>query len=338
MKNSLCVVALVLVGCAAGEPGVEIVAAQLGSDDCELLNCPGNSNLMGVLAPYELHETGAEFSSRQLRISGMWRYGQPVTAIEVLGASLRATTGLGTLQGGGLIGLRMRLEHESGQMFELRIDSYLTAKVPYYNYVGAPSEIEGFHIVYRVVGERREQELCPYATHDDAGVNGTWAVFWKGDRYDPETGHIFASDDQVGPWFNISCAGEATIKMLRTKTGGAVAPASPVERRQATLNMFTASYCGPTGPLVTTNNQPFTMLGQPLVWNDLYAPNQLGAVESYEAVWDESGAVCLTTPRHVPLADIDCGHEIPSCGETAASEQIANWDSYGWLLSANPFP
>ncbi|HSK02326.1 MAG TPA: ADYC domain-containing protein [Kofleriaceae bacterium] len=335
MKNHHWVVTLVLIGCGV-EP-LEEVAAPLGpSDDCDLLNCPGNSNLLGVLAPYELDETGVKFSSRGLRISGMWRNGEPIAVFRVDGTSPRAATATYTYKETALIGLKLRLEHENGKFFDLRIAGYLSGKVPYYT---GGSEIEGYRILYEDTEQPgKERELCPYASHFDGTVEGTYAVFWKGDRYDPETGEIWASNEAVGPWFNISCAGEATIKMLRTRTGGAVAPESSVKQRQATLNMFTASYCGPRGPLLTTDNQPFTKLGQALTWNDLSGPNEIGTVWTYEAVWDERGAVCLTQPRMVDRATIDCGRKIKSCGTSEMADKIANWASYGWLLSANPPP
>lgn len=338
MKNHHGVLALVLVGCGA-EPLGEVAAPLEPADDCDLLNCPGNSNLLGVLAPYELDETGDMFSSRGLRISGIWRQGEPLAAFRVTGTSPRAMTATApvkTYKGFGLVGLKLRLEHTGGQQYDLRIVEYLSGKVPYYT---GGAEIEGYYILYQEVGSPTlQRELCPYASHFDAGVKGTYAVFWKGDRYDPETGEIYKSDEAVGPWFNISCAGEATIKMLRTKTGGAVNPDSPVEQRQATLNMFTASYCGPRGPLLTTHGQPFTKLGQPIAWNDLSGPNQIGDVSSYEAVWNEDGAVCLTDPRKVDRGKINCGHEIKSCGTAPTAEMIMNWDSHGWLLSGNPPP
>lgn len=318
--KKLSILALVMLGgCAADEPSESSTVQALAG--CDPLVCPGNSNLLGVLGPYELDETGVQFSPRGYRIAGMWHGAAAVSDLDVPGAALEATTGAGLLSGPGLIGLRLRIEHSSGGAFELQIDGYLTAKVPYY--VGGPNEIEGYHVVYRMAGERETHELCPYETYNDAGVPGTWAVFWKGDRYDPDTGLITASNAGVGPWFNISCAGEATIKMLRARTGGAVAPASPVAQRQATLNMFTAAYCGPTG-------QRYTKLGVPLAWSDLSGPSAIGAVSSREAVWNEDGAVCLDTPRLYSLAEIDCS--IPTCTATTN----ASWPLLGWSLSGTP--
>jgi hypothetical protein len=337
MKKILCLVALVFGGCGVEELGGEElggeelggeglggVSAQLGAD-CDPLVCPGNSDLLAVLGFYELDATGAKSSPRGFRIASMTHNGSPVTQLEVPGARLQATTAAGVISGPNLIGLKLTVKHKSGKAFDLLIDDYLTSKVPYY--AGGSPDIEGYHILYGEAGEHITKEPCPYETYVDGSVSGSWAVFWKGDRYDPDTGEIFASNAQVGPWFNISCAGEAAIKMLRTRTGGAVAPLGAVAQRQATLNMFTASYCGPTG-------QRYTKLGQAIAWSDLSGPSQAGAVESYEAVWSETGAVCLDVPRLFDPAEIPCYAAIPRC--TAAD--IGGWAQLGWLLSGNPPP
>lgn len=325
MIKSWCVVAGVALGsggCGVDEIGVESVASPLlppPVEDCDPLVCPGNSDLLALLGPYELDEAGIQASSRGFRIASMSRYGQQVTSIEIAGASLRATLWNGVvLTGGGLIGLNLRLEYQGSQFYDLVIDDYLTSKVPFY--AGGAPAIDGYHIVYNETGMHQTRELCPYAKVD-AGVTSTWAVFWKGDRFEPETGRIFASNGRVGRWFNLSCAGEAPIKMLRARTGGAVAPGSPVAQRQATLNMFTASYCGP--------GKRYTELGQALEWSDLSGPSQMGQVSSFEAVWDEGGAVCLDVPRMVTKAEVECA--IPAC----TKPEIDLWFLHGWLRSGN---
>jgi hypothetical protein len=113
--------------------------------------------------------------------------------------------------------------------------------------------------------------------------------------------------------------------MLRTRTGGAVAPLSPVDQRKATLNFFMAAYCGPDG-------DRYTKLGRPIAWSDLSGPNEIGLVVTYEAVWGPNGAVCLNTPRMVSKQRVAC--KIQSCKE----DVIDNWPAHGWLLSGNPPP
>lgn len=327
-KLALCAVAVVFGGCALEEPEEPEEIGTISSfvlpvKDCDdPLVCPGNSDLIGVLGPYELDATGIRSSKRGFRIVGMTHGGQTVTALHVDGASVRVTRPAGIFTGPGVLGLTLRIRHSTGKQFDLVVDDYLTSKVPYY--AGGAPDIDGYHVSYTEVGTHDTRNLCPYATATDDGFVGTWAVFWKGDRLNPDTGEIFASNAAVGSWFNLSCAGEAPIKMLRARTGGAVAPASPVDQRQATLNMFTASYCGPTG-------KRYTKLGQAIAWSDLSGPSEMGAA-SVEAIWDQSGAVCLDEPRLFAPAEIDCGVPIPRC--TAAD--IGQWWLNGWLLSGNP--
>ena len=322
-KNlSLCAVAVVLGGCALEEPAVGSASSALvPEDDCNPLICPGNSDLIGVFGPNELDATGAKASERGFVLDGMTHGGLPVLGFEVLGASLRVKTAAGSFTGPGVLGLTMTVHHESGQVFEIQIDDYLTSKVPYY--AGGSPDIDGYHLRYHEP-ETHWKEACPYTTYDE-GVAGNWAVFWKGDRIDPIAGKIVASNAKVGPWFNISCAGAAEVKMLRAHTGGAVAPLGLVAQRQATLNMFTASYCGPIG-------KRFTKLGQAITWSDLSGPSVIGAGATVEAVWSADRAVCLDEPRLVDLSDVQCGFTIPSCAATV----LVDWPLQGWLLSGTP--
>lgn len=315
----------VMTGCALED---EALLSSVGleadvEDTCNSLVCPGNSNLLGLLGPYELDETGVQLSKRGFRIIGMEHEGEQVTTLRVKGTSLEATKRSGvTLTGSDLKGLKLTLEkriwgQHTGEVFDLSIEEHMLA--PYYT--GVTKEIHGFKLTYGHAGVWTD--ICPYST-DELGIIGSWAVFWKGDRFHPYSGKIFASDGDVGSWFNISCGGEAPIKMLRARTGGAVAPQSPVAQRQATLYMFTASYCGPTG-------DRYTELGRYLDWSDRSGPQQIGNVITTEAIWNENGAVCLNTPRMVDRNDVRCS--LDPCSPA----MIANWSQNGWwLLSGNP--
>lgn len=287
------------------------------------LICPGNSNLIALLGPYEIDETGQKFSPRGFRMRALSKPESNIDWFHVEGAMVVAHTADGKyLTGDDVVGLTIDLEHVSGAQFTLHVEERRPGFVETYS--GGVSHIEAWHVLYTIPGAPEPKPLCPYTDKVDENVTGDWLVFWKGDRYDPDTGKIFASDAEVGSWVNLSCAGEATIKMLRAGAGGAVAD-SPVAQRQATLNMFTASYCGPGGGR-------YTQLGQQITWKDLSGPNEMVPISSYEAIWSETGAVCLDVPRMVDRREIQC--QIPTC----SSSEIANWPSIGWLLSGNPLP
>jgi hypothetical protein len=299
------------------------------------LGCPGNSDIVAALGPYELSLAPIErrpANTRGFKIESIKHNGVPFSSFDVVGASL-----VGTLPGddtklsrGLLIGTTIRLHHTSGRVFDMQLEQYFP--VPFYDTTRS-IEIIGYLITYQEVGVAGNgpQDLCPYKEPElDPNSNRTWAVFWKGDRYRPSTAEIFASgpgaetEGHVGDWFNLSCAGEATIKMLRNEVGEAVAPRSPVAARKATLNMFTAKYCpDPTR---------YTQLGQPLSWQDTWTSNGLGDIESFEAIWDQNGAVCLNTPRLAKRENVQC--DIPRC----TIRQRLFFDTYGDLKSGNPPP
>lgn len=306
--------------------------------DCDPLICPGNSDIIAALGPYELSTNPTQVSSRGYRLVSIKKGGVQLASFDVNGASLT-----GTMPGplpasppipiGGppdWIGTRFRVqEMTSGQTLDLIIEAYMY--VPFFDNT-KPVKIVGYMMKYQRIAPLRshERDLCPYK--DELGSNDakTWAVFWKGDRYRPDTGEIFASGlglesaGHVGDWFNISCAGEATIKMLRTEIGNAVRPFSPQPLSQATLNMFTAKYC----PDATR----YTKLGQKLTWDDKWSSHTLGDIASFEAIWTETGAYCLNTPRMVQREEIAC--EIDECDAAT----LASWTTHGHLLSGNPKP
>jgi len=289
------------------------------------LVCPGNSDILGALGPYELSTAPGKVSPRGFAIAGITRNGVPVTGFAVNGATLSGVSGGVAIADAAMVGTTLRLWHQSGALVDLQLTQYGT--IPYYSGAIMPSTT-AYYIQYREVGvpNARWQDLCPY-TEVEAGLQHNWAVFWKGDRYDPDTGRIFASglgseaDGHVGDWFNLSCAGEATIKMLRAEVGEAVAPASTDVQRQATLNMMTAKYC--PGP------ERYTKLGQRLSWVDTWSTNTTGLTSSFEAIWTETGAACLNVPR---MRGVRVGCELPRC----TKDMLASFADHGELLSANP--
>jgi len=286
------------------------------------LICPGNSDLVAALGPFELNADKVTDSSRGFHIVSISHLGVDVPTFQVQGAKIHEIDANDNVfDGAGALSTIIRIHHTpSDREFDLKIVDYRV--VPFYSANFAPT-ISGYYIQYKEVVAKDWKDICPYKDKVDAGIDGSWAVFWKGDRYDPDTGKIYASGGPpvVGTWFNISCAGEALIKMLRMHTGQAVAPFSPIERRLAVTWMFTATFCKP--------GTRYTHLGVPLVWSDLWEPSDAGPAE-VEAIWSAQGAVCLNTPRDKIPDPLVCNP--PECTDT----QIANWDKLGWVMSALP--
>jgi hypothetical protein len=330
----VCLGVMVVAACVEPPGASDVVETRvetqaLGQQVCDdVLICPGNSDILGALGPYELSTSADQVSPRGFRLDSIKKGGLPLAWFQVTGAALSGALAGGIPIGGppDWVNTKFRVIHDSGQQFDLIIEGYQL--VPFFDLAKAP-RIVGFMVKYQMIAPIRgdREDLCPYKDELGSGEARTWAVFWKGDRYDPDTGDIFASGlgdeskGHVGDWFNISCAGEATIKMLRDEIGNAVTPGSSTDRSQATLNMLTAKYC--PGP------ERYTKLGQRLSWDDKWSSAKLGLIKSHEAIWTPTGAACLDTPRMVERDEVDC--EIPTC-----DDMIDDWGEHGELISGNP--
>lgn len=166
-----------------------------------------------------------------------------------------------------------------------------------------------------------------------------YAVLVNGERYDPYTKTVTATGAAGDGWFNIACNGTALAKMKLMGydpelTDTAATQATTTAERAATLKMITGAYC-PSGV-------SFTVSGQPLRWY-----NRDGTVEpaadapaeaSLEAIWTDTGALCLDVPRRASAEpDImdaivaECGAPLPSCDAFAD-----NWQAHGEWRTANP--
>ena len=137
--------------------------------------------------------------------------------------------------------------------------------------------------------------LCGANTDGD-GVPDFFAVMFEDDRIDADAIRVTG---ETAYWFNIGCAGHALAKQHltgNTRAAAAILGASPptINQRTANLKMISGDYCG--------GGDPFTVAGQPLRWKDslgrFNTTNPLDPqLQNIEARWNETGAVCLNTPR-----------------------------------------
>jgi hypothetical protein len=336
-----------LVGCVASDPTPGETTSALFGDDCWDINCPGNSNILGGIGPYELSLSGTP-SSR-----GFWFDHASITRqqgagpihhiknFQVLGGTVHGNDiddGNKPITGDEIDGLRIPVyfngtSRHPAQRYVLRV--IRREDVEYYD--GAIAPVDGYYIAYKKVdGDGNEptdangmpiepwKDLCPYVEYDAGpGVSGsTWAVFWKGDRYDPVTGKILETDVQDGDWFNLGCAGDASVKMVRAKASAVTATGIPRSVKDATLNMFTAKYC-PGSP------RRYTHVGVRIRWDDKTVPSVLPLGYQTEAVWNPDGAVCLSAQRSIKDGIADCLDE-------CTPDQKINWSQYGDLRSGVP--
>lgn len=318
---------LALAACTLDEPAIETTTtSELG---CHDLVCGGNSPIECALSICELDGSRKEYSRKGFKITSAWHEitGEDLPVYTAVGAEIYYVTAGGlTKHGSAALNTHFIVENKTGDRFELKIDDL--RHPPFYDGTTSDTFI-AYHVLYRYLPQPPLtpppfDEMCPFGAYEDHGLTGAWALFWNGDRID-DSGKIIASNDKVGSWFNISCAGEAAPKMVRMHLGGAVDVTSPVTQRQAALYFFTADYCG--------NGNHFTILGNPITWKALVGPDDFDqAVASNEAIWSGRGAVCLDTPRYAAPKSVLCdGQLIPSCGK-----KYASWSAYGSIYSANP--
>jgi hypothetical protein len=180
--------------------------------------------------------------------------------------------------------------------------------------VGAPDKIPTYRMTYTNAKHPTPQPLCT------SGANE--AINFSGDRYDAVTKTLVATGEATRGWINIACEGTALAKLFlarHTEVSQRVTT-TPAER-QAMLKMLTGDVCG--------DGTSFTVPGQPLLWKDEKNVTMFTATPaSIEAVWSDTGAVCLNEPRRPELAKkiaAQCGR-LPRCsGRTR-----------GYVTSANP--
>jgi len=133
-----------------------------------------------------------------------------------------------------------------------------------------------------------------YAPSDLMGMRIFEAIVFEGDRIDGTRKTMSpAADDR---WFNIGCAGSALAKLrLSRNTLHSQLPPAPTDpldvpwrRRQATLKLLTADYCG--------GGTALTVAGQHIAWQGS-GMGFYSAPLDLEARWTEAGATCLGVPR-----------------------------------------
>jgi hypothetical protein len=226
--------------------------------------------------------------------------------------------------------------------WEIMVASY----TPRLLYWAGPGAIPAYLLLYHRIGDPSGwQNLCKEPlTPSDAAVwpdqYEAYAILIDDERYDTDA--ITVDPAPAEGWFNIACAGSALSKMMLMHYNPHL-PANdayystPTERT-AVLKMLTADYLG-TG-------EAFTKGGTLLQWEDttgLHPHPPMAHV--VEAVWDETGALCLDAPRLL-IGDIDIFGKIesecdgdcvmpPTCAEAGIT--AANWTEHGLWRTYNPW-
>lgn len=150
------------------------------------------------------------------------------------------------------------------------------------------------------------------------GMGPREALIFAGDRIDVTAKTMSRDGDPA--WFNIGCAGDTLAKLHLMRNTLAsdtrLSPAPSHDKRQATLKLLTADYCG-TG-------RSFTVPWQPLQWkghSDDAVDEYLAAppVAEIEARWNQDGAICLSRPR-MEVSTLNAARELfPNASEVRAA-------------------
>jgi hypothetical protein len=362
--------AFALAGCAVDSPPT-LGNAEVNTD-CPNFGCNSNSPVVGWPPFHELDEgpeggsaapagarrsaglgggsdlpedydQGGAFNGEGLRVVHL-RKGGKRYRLDVEGAQLRALDGRGQV---ALMREKLKdsvivLEHVSKTIFYVFIEDFSDTLT---FWIGEEENIETFFLSWSFSENNppsSRDPVCPLpATLDEwNGAAFHQAIFFQGDRYDPQTKHVIATGSETKGWFNVACAGSATAKMhtnRHTEAGSNEEYTAPPLDRQALLMMFTATYCG-SGPAFTQVNEPLRWGKRG--WKVIDLPDPI----EYESVWDSDGALCLSVPRMgdddeelaETLAAVMSQCDLDPC--EALPSFPTRWKRNGYLITANPPP
>jgi hypothetical protein len=361
----VCVVAAATAGACVSEPGYEVTRLALddrpeweqddepGSDekddddpepdpepepgDCPPEGCGDNSPVVDGIYFGQLHLWGLANSHDVMVVRAETASSTPITLELVDRDRLRGVDAQGGVvaEHQALVGVRIIVRKGEGPEKVIRIARVGSTQ----HWVGThlPIETYEFQFEYLQDNVRYQLPLCSKGTGDATKVN---ALVFGHELYDPETKNITPGSPTDG-WVNIACKGSAVYKMHKigyTRTAqGKLGIWTTQAQRRAMFNAWTANVCG--------DGYSFTQAGEKITLreslNILPADSMyLVPTRTYEAIWDEHGAVCLNTPRladKVPtiLHQIQqrCG-QLPTCDST----MLNNWQHHGYVLVGNPYP
>jgi hypothetical protein len=308
-------------------------------DDCPWWGCGGNTPVIDLWGFHDLDLDGAP-NQAGIRLLAMVK-NQARYLPEFDGARLLARPARGSgppLEHAALEGAAFVLETPGGIVYlQIRHVSNLT---PYW--VGEPDLNETYELTYGA-DLASDRPVCANPPNpespDEEWPAATEALLFAGDRYDAQTKRVTAIDAAAGRWFNIACAGSALAKLHLTRhtTAGSQSTFKSTQaERQAVLKMYTSDVCG-TG-------RAFTRAGEPLHWSNRGRWLELTGTEaSSEALWTETGALCLDEHR----LEADPGFPgirdaiVEECAQVGIAlepcdDLLDHWEERALVISANP--
>lgn len=314
------VVAMSAACVEAPELGESMGAVMDGDGNlCPKLGCSSNSAFLGPTEFHELEWTGANANFEGFKLVGLTKLVNGtrlnyrpaiVNNTQLVGQTLRFNLNSGfywatVLQGADLIDAELQIDGPGPHNpdYAIRITGMHAQHLWQPRYPGdtAPEYVNTYRLEWYDAypgASNTLTNLCvnpPNRTDGEGQQNDAVfeAILFTGDRYNVDHKWVTATTPAAaGTWFNIGCAGGVLWKLALNRHTYATrgTTTTTLAQRQAMLKMYTSDVCD-TG-------EAFTVTGTPLAWASTTGLTSGPiAVNTYEARWNETGAICMTTHR-----------------------------------------
>jgi hypothetical protein len=359
---------LLVLGCAADERTFATPQEVQEIKDPTCADCGTNGNVLEGSSIGHLGR-GHQINNWGVTLAEFWHPNYLGVALRV-GVQLDRLYGINdandtiAVQGYDLVDGVFEIQAAPGVFYEVRIRA---VHRDWLYWTSPATWIESYELSYdgpypspRPTTALPSQPLCPQIDEPWLGEHKMDAAVFEGEIYHQVDLSFENTPPGESGWFNIACAHSATLKQLFTRRTPLAGPfgsgINDSAQRRSTLRAWTGDYCG-IGESFTTTGVPLLIrdkLGtippdHRASWSDAKAA--AGEV-TYEAVWDENGAVCINDWRRrqyaknpkvhdedaVKAAQDRCaevGHPLPSCHMLIA-RLPTEWQAYGKVLTAFP--
>jgi hypothetical protein len=206
------------------------------------------------------------------------------------------------LQGSALVGAQIPVIANGAVHYVITIGSVRTL-----SYFLGGGTVESYTLIWKDLVTGAQSNLCsniklleqllqqqagdePFAAQELMGMRTFETVVFEGDKIETASKRMSPLADDT--WFNIGCAGHTLSKLLLTHNtvhSQAAGLTGAWERRQSTMRMLVADYCG--------SGIPLTVPGQRLVWIGDLMVDYYETPLKFEARWLPDRAKCLADPR-----------------------------------------
>lgn len=296
----VCSLSLALTTACIADFEDEIGAEQqagLGDGGCQPWKCGVNTNIIDAFYTGELNLDGIA-NAADYRIVSVEKSGVHYV-LDMAGDTFVAKTSSGSIvySGSAMINAIIWLEDGAGDRHQIHVRDF-NDTMPYWTH---PNDVvSAYHLAYYVEPEGEDgyyEDMCDDPPVGDPNVPvgfETYATLLHGERYDGDRAEVKPAQADDNRWVTIACAGTALSKMKFLRHTPYEPPGAyftTKDQRQATLKMIISDICG-TG-------HSFTKKGTPILWADRFGWATYSAtdVDTFEAVWNERGALCIDTPR-----------------------------------------